>query len=154
MIKFQINAIGKLKKSSVLDLINEYRTRIHSILDIYEYEIKKTFNQSINEIKQEESKLLLSKIPKNSFIISMDEIGKILSSQQFSDLIKQNLNKGYSSFIFIIGGPHGLDNSVRKQSNEILAFSKMTLPHMLARLFLIEQIYRAECIMNNHPYNK
>ncbi len=154
MIKFQINAIGRLKKSPILDLINEYKARIHSVLDIYEYEIKKSFNQSINEIKQEESKLLLSKIPKNSFIISMDEIGKILSSQQFSDLIKQNLNKGYSSFVFIIGGANGLDDFVKKQSNEILAFGKMTLPHMLARLFLVEQIYRAECIMNNHPYNK
>ncbi len=152
MLKFRINAIGKLKKSSILDLIDDYKSRIRNNLEIFEYEAKKS--SSIITEKINEAKLLLSGLPKNSFIVSMDEKGELLSSHQFAELLQQKINIGYSSFVFFIGGANGLDDSVRNQSDKILALGKITLPHMLARLILVEQLYRAECIMDNHPYNK
>ena len=154
MIKFQINAIGKLKKSPTLELIDEYRNRMKNSLEIFEFDLKKTANLPIDGVKAKEAELLKSNLPKQSFVFAMDETGDLLTSHQFADLIQQKIERGFSSFAFIIGGAAGLDSSIRKDSDKVLALGKMTMPHMLARLILVEQLYRAECIMNNHPYDK
>ncbi len=154
MIKFQINAIGKLKKSPTLELVEEYKNRVRNQIKINELEIKKSKSTSRDSLKQSEAELLLSDIPKNSCLISMDETGDLLTSHEFSDFIEQKTNEGYSSFVFFIGGADGLHSSVKKQSDRIISLGKITLPHMLARLILVEQIYRIEKIMDNHPYDK
>lgn len=154
MIKFQINAIGKLKKSPTLELIDEYRNRMKNSLEIFEFDLKKTANLPIDGVKAKEAELLKSNLPKQSFVFAMDETGDLLTSHQFADLIQQKVERGFSSFAFIIGGAAGLDSSIRNSSDKVLALGKMTMPHMLARLILVEQLYRAECIMNNHPYDK
>lgn len=154
MIKFRINAIGKLKNSPILNLINDYKNRIRNEIEIKEFEFKRSQNLSIDTIKIEEAKLLTSDVAKNSYLISMDERGELLSSHDLANLVKQKSSKGCSSFVFFIGGADGLHDSIRKQSNKMISFGRITLPHMLARLILIEQIYRIEKIMDNHPYDK
>ena len=154
MIKFQINAIGKLKKSPVLELISSYRCRIKNSLVICEFELKKSAGLPTENLKLREAELLMSNVPAKSFVFSMDERGELLNSHQFADLLQQKVQQCYSSFVFIIGGAAGLDKSIHDRSDQILALGKMTLPHMLARLVLVEQIYRAECIINHHPYDK
>ena len=154
MIKFRINAIGKLKNSAVSDLIDDYKSRIRNELEIKEFEFKRSQNLSIENIKTEEAKLLNSDVAKNSYLISIDENGELVSSHDLANLVKQKSNEGYSSFVFFIGGADGLHDSVRKQSHKIISFGRITLPHMLARLILVEQIYRIEKIMDNHPYDK
>ena len=154
MIKFQINAIGKLKKSPTLELIGEYRNRMKNSLEIFEFDLKKSANLPIDGVMAKEAELLQSNLPKQSFVFAMDETGDLLTSHQFADLIQQKIERGFSSFAFIIGGAAGLDSSIRNNSDKVLALGKMTMPHMLARLILVEQLYRAECIMNNHPYDK
>ena len=123
-------------------------------LEIFEFDLKKTANLPIDGVKAKEAELLKSNLPKQSFVFAMDETGDLLTSHQFADLIQQKIERGFSSFAFIIGGAAGLDSSIRKDSDKVLALGKMTMPHMLARLILVEQLYRAECIMNNHPYDK
>ena len=154
MIKFQINAIGKLKKSPTLELIEDYKTRVHNQVKINEWEFKRSQNASEDSVKLAEAELLLSDVPKNSYLISMDETGDLLTSHEFAKFIEQKTNEGYSSFVFFIGGADGLHSSVKKQSNRVVSLGKITLPHMLARLILVEQIYRIEKIMDNHPYDK
>ena len=154
MIKFCIHAIGKLKKSPTLELIDDYKSRIINKLEIRELELKKAKSMSIDSIKEHEADLLLSGIPNNSRIISMDERGELVSSKEFANYITQQSINGFSSFVFMIGGADGLHERVRASSHKIISLGRITLPHMLARLILVEQIYRAERIMNNHPYDK
>ncbi|MCR4623467.1 MAG: 23S rRNA (pseudouridine(1915)-N(3))-methyltransferase RlmH [Alphaproteobacteria bacterium] len=154
MIKFQINAIGKLKQAALIELIDDYKNRIRSSIKINELEYKRSQSASEDSIKKGEAELLLSDIPKNSYLISMDETGSLLTSHEFARFIEQKTNEGYSSFVFFIGGARGLHSSIKKQSNLIISLGKITLPHMLARLVLVEQLYRMEKIMDNHPYDK
>ena len=154
MIKFQINAIGKLKKSPISELINDYKTRIRNFIKISEFELKKSQNISNDSMKLDEANLLLSDLPKNSYLISMDETGDLLSSHEFAEFIERKTSEGISSFVFFIGRADGLHPTIKKQSDKIISLGKITLPHMLARLVLVEQIYRIEKIRDNHPYDK
>lgn len=154
MIKFQVNAIGKLKRSPTLELIEGYKSRIRNQIKINELEFKRSSNMSENSVKQSEAELLLSDVPKNSCLISMDETGDLITSREFAKFIEQKTNDGYSSFVFFIGGADGLHLSIKKQSDRVISLGRITLPHMLARLILVEQIYRIETIMANHPYDK
>lgn len=149
MIKFYVRAIGKLKNKALLTLIEEYRLRMSNFCEIQELEPKKT---SVS--KSEEAKLLLNNIKSNSYKIALDESGDLLSSHQFAELIIKKSVDGYPSFTFFIGGADGLDDSARESSDKIISFGRITLPHMLARLVLIEQLYRCEKILSNHPYDK
>ena len=106
-------------------------------LEIREFELKKANNLSTQAIKEHEAKLLLADIPR-----------------EFAGYISRESTAGFSSFVFIIGGADGLHDSVRKSAHKIFSLGRITLPHMLARLVLVEQIYRAERIMANHPYDK
>ncbi len=154
MVRFQINAVGKLKKSPILALIDEYKGRIHNQIKINEWEFKRSRSVSEDSVKQGEAELLLADLPRNSCLVSMDETGDLLTSHEFAKFIEQKTNKGYSSFVFFIGGADGLHSSVKKRSDRVISLGKITLPHMLARLILVEQIYRIEKIMDNHPYDK
>lgn len=154
MIRFSIRAIGKLKKSPVLELIDDYRSRIVNRLDIIELESKRTKASSCDGAKEDEAKLLLAGLPNSACIISMDETGQLVSSKEFADYISAQSLAGISSFVFMIGGADGLHMSVKQASNKIISLGRITLPHMLARLVLVEQLYRIERIMQNHPYNK
>lgn len=143
-----------LKKTPTLELVSDYKSRIVNQLEIREFELKKTKNVSVDSIKEHEADLLLSGIPGNARIISMDEKGELVSSKEFANYISQQNINGVSSFVFIIGGAYGLHERVKKESHKIISLGRITLPHMLARLILVEQIYRAERIMHNHPYDK
>ena len=90
----------------------------------------------------------------NDVLIALDERGKNIDSIAFSEIIK-NAQENYSkNIIFVIGGAHGLDSTVRQRANHIISFGKMTMPHKIARILLVEQIYRSLTIINNHPYHK
>ena len=104
------------------------------------------------KLKERECKKILSNIKKDNYIISLDLKGKQFSSEEFSHKL-ETISFINSSITFIIGGSLGLTNSV-EQSNELVCFSKMTFPHQLIRVFLLEQIYRAFKISNNESYHK
>ncbi|MCR5225126.1 MAG: 23S rRNA (pseudouridine(1915)-N(3))-methyltransferase RlmH [Alphaproteobacteria bacterium] len=154
MLKFYIHAIGKLKNAHISELILDYKKRMVGHLEIREFELKKANNLSTQAIKEHEAKLLLADIPDNACVIAMDETGMTFSSREFAGYISRESTAGFSSFVFIIGGADGLHDIVRKSAHKIFSLGRITLPHMLARLVLVEQIYRAERIMANHPYDK
>ena len=125
-----------------------------SIFEIEDEKIPSKINSAIIQgIKQKEANKIISSLKKDSYIISLDLTGKELSSEDFSkkiDSISLNFN---SSITFIIGGTLGLSNDILLSSNEKISFSKMTFPHQLIRLFLLEQLFRAFKILKGETYH-
>ena len=144
MIK--IICVGKIKESFYRDAIDEYLKRM---LKYHKVEIIELMDSNIKAEKE----LILKKIDKKDYIITMEIEGKSLSSIEFSEMIDKTLITN-SNITFIIGGSDGLDDEIKKLSNYKLSFSKMTFPHQLFRVILLEQIYRAFKIINNESYHK
>lgn len=160
MIHIDILCIGKLKETYLKDACDEYRKRLSKYcqLNIIELPEEKIPNnpseKDVENVKVKEGKNIVSQIKKDSYKICLDLKGKQLSSEEFSNKI-ENISINFSgSITFIIGGSHGLSEDVLNISNELISFSKMTFPHQLFRVFLLEQIYRAFKIINNETYHK
>jgi 23S rRNA (pseudouridine1915-N3)-methyltransferase len=154
-MKIKIYSINKTRENHILTGESEYLKRIktHSNIDLIELSPKiKTTNP--DEIKVKEAEALLTTINDSEFFIALDERGKNLSSVELSNFIADKMTQGRSAFSFAIGGAFGFHDSVRKRANLTLSLSNMTFPHQLARLLLIEQIYRAFSIMKGEPYHK
>ena len=151
MIK--IICIGKIKESFFTDAIKEYQKRISKYhqLEIIELEDVGLDDKKVI-LKKEEEKLLKVINPKD-YIVTLEIEGKELSSIEFSKKIEDTLITN-SNITFIIGGSYGLSDTIKSMSNYKLSFSKMTFPHQLFRVILLEQIYRTFKIINNEEYHK
>ena len=160
MVHINIICIGKIKEIFLKDAIEEYSKRLNKYcnLNIIELPDEKIPNnpseKEILLIKEKEGKNILNNIPKDSYVISLDLKGKQYTSEEFSQKI-ENISLNYNSSItFIIGGSLGISKNVLDISKELISFSKMTFPHQLFRVFLLEQIFRAFKISNNETYHK
>ncbi len=160
MIHINIICIGKIKENFFKEAIDEYSKRLSKYcnLNILELPDEKIPNNASEKeqliVKEKEGLNIINHIPKDSYIISLDPKGKEHSSEEFSKKL-ENISINYNSSItFIIGGSLGISNDVLLKSNEKISFSKMTFPHQLFRVFLLEQIYRAFKISNNETYHK
>ncbi len=140
-MRFKIICIGKVREKSILETINEYSKRI----DLEIIELK-------DSNPAEEGKKILEKLDKinSKYVFVLSEEGKELSSVEFS----QKLKKIEQPVIFVIGGPYGLSDEAKKKADFLISLSKMTFTHEMARLFLVEQIYRAESIIDGKKYHK
>lgn len=160
MIKVNVIAVGKLKEKYLKDGCNEYIKRLSSFSKVNIIEINEercSDNPSANEIEQvkkKEGERIISKIPKQSYVIPLCIEGNQLSSEEFSKKTEEISVNGLGEITFIIGGSFGLSDDVKALGNLKLSFSKMTLPHQLMRMVLLEQIYRAFSISNNSKYHK
>lgn len=160
MLHINIICIGKIKEIFFKDAIDEYSKRLskYCILNITELSDEKIPNNASDKelliVKDKEAQTILNHIKRDSYIICLDLKGKQFSSEEFSRKI-QNISLNYNSSItFIIGGSSGISTKVLNIANELISFSKMTFPHQLFRVFLLEQIFRAFKIMNNETYHK
>jgi len=152
-MKITILSIGKFRNQDpVQELFLEYKKRLNWKIELKELELKGNLQGETLKIK--EGELLLSKVPNGSKIIALDEKGKMFSSPEFADVIRNYGNQGNSDLSFIIGGADGLSVELKQKADLILSFSKMTFPHLMIRSFLIEQIYRANTIISGHPYHR
>ena len=159
MLSINIVCVGKIKENYLKDAINEYSKRLSkycnlNICEVSDEKLPSKINASIiNEIKEKECTRILEHIKKDSYVIVLDLNGKQISSEDFSkkiDDISLNFN---STITFIIGGTLGLTNNILNIANEKLCFSKMTFPHQLIRVFLLEQLFRAFKISKNETYH-
>jgi len=159
MMNVTIVCVGKLKETYLREGCSEYLKRLSAFSKVQIIEIaeeRASENPSDNEIKSiigKEGERIIAKIPKGSFVIPMCIEGREFASPDFSAEIEK-ISFHYSSLAFIIGGSFGLSDEVKKLGKIKLSFGKMTLPHQLARLVLLEQIYRAFSILNNSKYHK
>lgn len=159
MIHINIICVGKIKENYLKDAIQEYSKRLSKYCKLSIFEVSdeaipdNVSDKMTNNIKETEGKRILSHI-KNSYTVALDLKGKQYSSEEFAEKINK-ISLNYNSNIsFIIGGSLGLSNEVLNSSNELICFSRMTFPHQLIRVFLLEQIYRSFKILNNETYHK
>lgn len=159
-MNINIISIGSIKEKYFVDAIKEYSKRLRiyinlNINELQEYKLPNNpSNSQILEGLEKEGKNIISQINTKSYIISLCIEGKQKSSEEFSKNIGDLMLEGYSDITFIIGGSYGLSDEVKSRSNMKLSFSKMTYPHQLMRVILLEQIYRAFKIIKNEPYHK
>ena len=159
-MKITIICVGKLKEKYWKQAVDEYSKRLSKYvkLEIVEVSDEKTPQSASeileNQIKEKEGSKILSVADENSFIVTLEIDGKELSSAELSDFLETKAVHGTSHFTFIIGGSLGLSKSVVAKSHFHLSFSKMTFPHQMMRVILLEQIYRAYKIAKNEPYHK
>ena len=159
MISINIICVGKLKEKYLKDAIDEYSKRLSkycnlNIIEIADEKLPGKVNDSIaKDIKQKECVKIVNAIKKDSYVMALDLRGKQFTSEEFSKKIDDVPVRGFSNITFIIGGTLGLTEEVLNVSNEFISFSKMTFPHQLIRVFLLEQIFRAFKISNNETYH-
>ena len=158
MIHINIVCVGKIKENCLKDAILEYSKRLSkycklNIIEITDEPIPNNLSEKAsNNIKNIEGNKILNYL-NNSYIISLDLKGKQYSSEEFSEKI-ENISFNNSNISFVIGGSLGLSKEVLEKSNELICFSKMTFPHQLIRVFLLEQLFRAFKIQNNETYHR
>lgn len=152
-MKINIVCVGKIKEKFFIDAINEYKKRLSRFCSFNIFEVDEDSKQTNLEKKKElEGKKLLEKC--SGVIVSLDIQGKMLSSEEIADFIKDKQVGGVSEISFVIGGSNGLSDEVLSKSALKLSFGKITFPHQLFRVVLTEQIYRAFTIISGLPYHK
>lgn len=159
-MNISVISVGKLKEKYLKLGIEEFSKRLSKYckLDLIELEDEKCpenlSEKDMEIVKNKEGQKILSKIKNNSYVIALAIDGKNLSSEELADTISKLAVRGNSHITFIIGGSLGLSDEVLKRADYKLSFSKMTFPHQLMKLILLEQVYRAFRINNNEPYHK
>lgn len=151
MIK--IICVGKIKEAFYRDAILEYEKRLSKYIKLEIIECKDYDGDSIEIIKSHEKDEIMKHLNSKDYIITMEIEGNNLSSLELANFLDKTLINN-SNIVFIIGGSYGLHDDVKKISNYKLSFSKLTFPHQLFRVILLEQIYRAFKINNNESYHK
>lgn len=159
-MKITLITVGKIKEKYLKDAIAEYSKRLsrYCKLEIIEAADEKTPDQAgetVEEnIRNKEGERILKHIRDDMYVITLEIGGKMLSSEELAQKIETLGIQGESSIAFVIGGSIGLGKEVLKRSDYALSFSKMTFPHQLMRVILLEQVYRSYRIMNGEPYHK
>lgn len=160
MVNISVICVGKLKESYLRDACDEYRKRLGAfcrltVTELTPAKLPEQPNDSlIAAALADEEKRILALIPKGAFVYSMCIEGKQISSEELAVSLEKAGVEGSSNVVFIIGGSHGLSEAVKARSNMRLSMSRMTFPHQLARVLLLEQIYRAFMISSGGKYHK
>lgn len=155
-MRVHICAVGRLRAGPERDLFDDYATRFDRTgralglgpLSLHEVEDKKGGGMG------PEAALLRKSLPQGALICTLDERGKLMSSPDFADLLARWRDNGRSDVSFVIGGADGIDPSLRAEAEASLSFGKMVWPHMLVRVMLAEQLYRAAAILSGGPYHR
>lgn len=159
-MKIDILAVGKIKEAFVRDAVAEYAKRLSKYVKLNMIEVKdeKTREGATGRendiVKSSEAARLMDHISENAVLIPLCIEGEEMSSEGFAEMITALENRGTGHIQFVIGGSLGLDENIKKKGYKMLSFSRMTFPHQLMRVILLEQIYRAYRIKNNEPYHK
>lgn len=159
-MNIKIIAVGKLKEKYLKDAVNEYLKRLTAYAKLEIIEIgdeKEPDNASLKDIeniKNKEGSKIIEKIKDREYVILLDVEGKLISSEELAGKLGELSLSGDSNLVFVIGGSNGVSEEVRQKANFKLSFSKMTFPHQLMRVILLEQIYRGFKINRGEAYHK
>lgn len=160
MINIRIICVGELKEQYLKDMQQEYVKRLSKyckleIVTLKDERLPSVLNESnSNIVKEKEAALILSKLnTPNSYTFVLDEKGKEYTSVELSEKISKVMTIGNSTINFVIGGSLGLAEEIKRKGNELISFSRLTFPHQLIRMFLLEQIFRCFKIINNETYH-
>lgn len=151
-MNISIIAVGRMKAGPEKDLFETYIKRItwpFEMIEVVEHR-----KLSADQLKQREGALLSAKIPEGATVIVLDERGRDMASRDLARRIEGWQDDAIRQLVFIIGGADGIDDGLKKRADLSLSLGRMTWPHMLVRGLIAEQVYRAQCILSNHPYHR
>ena len=151
-MRLLIAAVGRIKAGALADLQSEYVKRLGGSIAIKEVEERRALPPA--ERKAREGALLLGALPDDAMLVALDERGKALASMAFAERLRRWETDGTKTLAFVIGGADGLAQPVVQRAGLVLSLGAMTWPHLLARILLLEQLYRARQILNGHPYHR
>ena len=160
MLKIDLIVLGKIKEKYLNEAIDEYKKRISRFASLNIIELKdrdkpdKLSDAELDKIIDEESEEILTKLDETSYVITLEIAGKLLTSEEFAEEIKNVSVRGYSKITLIIGGSNGFNKKVSSKADLKLSFGRMTMNHKLMRVVLLEQIFRCFKIINNEAYHK
>lgn len=155
-MKIRLLLNGKTEEKHIDEGCQMYEKRIKRFVGFEQcvVESPKLPSSAGNEIvKEKEAEKMEKVFQSDEFIVLLDEAGQELTSVELSAFIQQRMNSGIKSLCFVVGGPYGFSDSIRKRSHYKLSLSRMTFPHQLVRLIFMEQLYRAFSILRNDPYH-
>ena len=159
-MRITILTVGKIKEKYLKDAIAEYSKRLSKyckleVIEVTDEKTPENASENVeNAIRAKEAERLMKYMKDDAFVITLEIAGKLLSSEELADKIDTLGVQGKSHIIFVIGGSIGLGAEILKRSDFALSFSKMTFPHQLMRVILLEQIYRSYRIISGEPYHK
>ena len=155
-MKINLLCIGKTDDKEIKNLINYYLTRLprHWNFEITEIpDVKNARNHTPDLLKKEEAKLFLNIIENTDLVVLLDEKGKQFNSREFAQKLDSYQNNSIKKICFLVGGAYGFSEEMYQRANEKISISKMTFTHQMIRLFFVEQIYRADQILQGKPYH-
>ena len=155
-MKLQLVSVGEKEPEWVATALNEYNKRLPADFTVDFKQVPlapRSKNTSVSVAREFEARHLLKNIHSNDYVIALDAGGKQYSSAEFATRLA-SIRDGGLHISFLVGGPDGLARSVLTSSREVWSLSALTFPHQLARLVLVEQLYRSWAILSNHPYHK
>jgi len=151
-LRLLIAAVGRLRAGPLADLQSEYLKRLGPSISIKEVEERRPSSSA--ERKKREAELLLGAVPDDALLVALDEHSKSLTSAAFAERLQRWRTDGAKTLAFVIGGADGLAQPMVQRARFTLSLGAMTWPHLLARILLLEQLYRAQQILAGHPYHR
>ncbi|RDD61112.1 23S rRNA (pseudouridine(1915)-N(3))-methyltransferase RlmH [Ferruginivarius sediminum] len=151
-MRITLAAVGRFRRDSLRSLYDDYAARIAWSLEVKEVVARKPVEGEA--LKAEEGELLLAAVPGGATLVALDAGGKTLSSEAFAERLRAWRDTGVQDLAFVVGGADGLADDVLRRADLKLSLGAMTWPHMLVRVLLAEQLYRAQAILSGHPYHR
>jgi 23S rRNA (pseudouridine1915-N3)-methyltransferase len=151
-MRITVAAVGRAKAGPARDLYDFYAGRLGRQIHLREVEERRRLGPE--RLKEREAELLLAAVPPGALVVALDERGKALTSAGFANLLGGWRDGGVQDVAFLIGGAEGLSDSATRRADLVLSLGSMTWPHLLVRALLLEQLYRAQCILRGHPYHR
>lgn len=151
-MRITLAAVGRAKSDATTALYQDYAERLRWPMRLHEIEERRPLPAEAR--KTREGERLMAAVPKGARMVALDERGKSLDSAALAALIERWQQEGVRDLAFAIGGADGLSDALRKRADLVLSFGPMTWPHLLVRVLLVEQLYRAQCILDGHPYHR
>lgn len=155
-MKLRLLCVGKLSLEHARDGVEEYAGRLKRYLPFEALELREEKGGKKSDtrtIREKESEQLLAKIPDGAFVVVLDEKGRSYSSEKLAELVERHMTGGTPEMTWVIGGAYGISEKLRQRADLVLSLSAMTFTHQMARLLLMEQLYRALTIIRNEPYH-
>ncbi len=156
-MKLKLVTVGKTRMKAWQFAEQDYLARIRRYAELQEFPVREADQRALRNdalVKESEADRILAKLAPQELVIALDEKGEQFSSQQFADSLRKKMDGAVKQIAFVVGGPLGLDSRILERADLTLSLSRMTLPHELAKVVLLEQIYRAFSIIRGEKYHK
>lgn len=159
-MKITLIALGRLKAGPERSLCERYAERFQAacrpfgVQDFRIVELSESNQRRPDDRMLEEARAIAAVMPDAALLVTLDERGKSVSSPEFAEFLRSTRENGTQNLVFVIGGPDGLTPQMREKAARVLSFGRLTLPHQMVRVLMLEQLYRAATILTGHPYHR